>query len=193
MRNITAEKTDHSPLLLSGASTSHSVYEMHCSKSWICNYCWRFLSRSLEPCKLQCCESLTLVPWGRHELESSTSHLLRCRKASLTSASFGSFLCFMAAMVDPISIAEYLSKAIIELKNRSDQVNILKHCYLVSHMTDPNLAAQGESKRVVLDNKRCYQLYLRPTKVEATMQPWSCNTIWWHIASHSPVRFFFFI
>ena len=77
----------------------------------------------------------------------------------------------MVAMVDPISIAEYLSKAIIELKNRSDQVNILKHCYLVSHMTDPNLAAQGESKRVVLDNKRCYQLYLRPTKVEATMQP----------------------
>ena len=77
----------------------------------------------------------------------------------------------MAAMVDPISIAEYLSKAILELKNRSDQVNILKHCYLVSHMTDPNLAAQGESKRVVLDNKRCYQLYLRPTKAEATMQP----------------------
>ena len=57
-------------------------------------------------------------------------------------------------------------------------------------MTDPNLAAQGESKRVVLDNKRCYQLYLRPTKVEATMQPWLCNSIWWHIASHSPVRFF---
>ena len=132
MLNITAEKTDHSPLLLSGVSTSHSVYEMHCSKSWICNYCWRFLSRSLDPCRLQCSGSLTLVPWGRHELESSTSHLLRCREASLTSASFGSFLCFMAAMVDPITIAEYLSKAILELKNRSDQVNILKHRYLVS-------------------------------------------------------------
>ena len=113
-------------------------------------YCWRFLSRSLEPCKLQCSESLTLVPWGRHELESSTSlHLLRCREVSfITTSSFGSFLCFMAAMVDPISIAEYLSKAILELKNRSDQVNILKHCYLVSHMTDPTLQLKENQKEL---------------------------------------------